>query len=277
MPFYKQKAKNILNPDTEIHYAVQTSYKNSEFPHLHDFYELLLVIKGSQLFIVNDTRFILSESSLILIRPNDVHYKEYLGEGMHINVAFPQKTANDLFNYLGEGFRKDLLLKPNIPPYVFLTNTEKAIVQNSLESLNLLEVYDTQTIRTHLRILLFELLTKYFAKLNMKNDNIPSWLMTALSEMKKKENFICGVPALVKLSGKRHEYLCRSLKKYIDMTPTGFINEQRLNYAANLLLHSDREIVDICLEAGFDNLSHFYHIFKKMFHTTPAEYRKSML
>lgn len=92
--------------------------------------------------------------------------------------------------------------------------------------------------------------------------------------MKKKNNFTRGLPALLELSGLSHEYLCRALKKHLHTTPTEFINVLRLNYASNLLLHSDMEIVDICMESGFSNLSHFYHLFKHKFHTTPAEYRR---
>lgn len=275
MKFYKEKAKHLINPDTEIHYATQTTYKYAKFPHIHDFYELLLIIKGTQLLTVNERNLFLKESTLILIRPTDIHSKKYIDEGIHINLAFPKKTANELFNYLGAGFPKETLINSPIPPYVILTNTEKAIIQNRFENLNLEAAADTRTLRTHLRILLFELFIKYFSNQAQENENMPAWLTTVLSEMKKKENFTSGLPTLLAIADKNHAYLCRSFKKYLNVTPITFINELRLNYAVNLLLHSDRPILDICLEAGFDNLSHFYHIFKKTFHTTPSEYRNA--
>lgn len=103
---------------------------------------------------------------------------------------------------------------------------------------------------------------------------MPSWIAAILTEMKKKENFTKGLPALLEVSGLAHGYLCRVFKKYVHTTPTDYINEQRLNYASNLLRHSDIDIVNICLESGFSNLSHFYHVFKEKFNTTPADYRK---
>lgn len=274
---YKESAKQFINPSTEIHYGIHTTYKYSKFPHVHNFYELLLTVKGSQAITVNGKKIILKESSLMMIRPNDVHSKKYLEEGMHINLAFPKKTATELLNYLGKGFPKDLLLDSGIPPYVVLTDMEKSLIQTRFESLNQLGTHGSEAIRTHLRILLFELFVKYFTALQAENNDIPAWLSTVLSEMKKKENFTVGIPALVNISDKSHEYLCRSFKKFLQMTPTAFINEQRLNFVTNLLIHSDLDIIDICLEAGFDNLSHFYHIFRKKFHTTPAEYRNTML
>ena len=70
------------------------------------------------------------------------------------------------------------------------------------------------------------------------------------------------------------EHLSRVFRKYLNETPTDYINELRLNYAANLLSNSDENIPFISMEAGFENLSHFYHLFKKKFNTSPAEFRK---
>lgn len=270
-----RKAKYILNPISQIHYAIETGYKEAYFPHIHDFYELLLTVKGSQLLIVNGRKIILKESTLTLIRIQDIHHKKYLDEdGLHINVSFSQETMNELLNYLGEGFPREMLLESSIPPYVILSPQEKAIIQAKLESLNLINVNETQIIKTNLRMLLFELLTKYFTKVTIQEENIPSWIGTIVTEMKKKENFIKGLPVLLELSGVAHEHLCRLFKKFLNTTPTNFINEQRLNYATNLLLHTDLDITGIALESGFANLSYFHHVFKKKFHTTPIKYKK---
>jgi len=275
MNYYKEKSKYVINAESEIHYAIQSSYKNAKFPHSHDFYELLLIIKGSQLLRINGKSLTLNEASLIIIRPNDIHHKEYIEEGQHINVAFPKKTIDALFNYLGEGFPKKMLLEPEVPPYVVLSRTEKNVVKNEMEKLNLIQIYDKQTIRTQLRILLAELFTKYFIDLKAEDSfTIPSWVEQIMTEMKKRENFSKGLSEFVNLSGKSHEHLCRIMKKQLNITPTQFINEQKLNYVANLLIHSDMDILTISLEAGFENLSHFYHLFKKRYDVSPAEFRR---
>ena len=60
----------------------------------------------------------------------------------------------------------------------------------------------------------------------------------------------------------KHWYISKFFRKYHETT-YGFINELRLNYCADSLLYSDENILDIALEAGFNNISHFYHLFKK--------------
>ncbi|MDU4962565.1 MAG: helix-turn-helix domain-containing protein [Sporomusaceae bacterium] len=274
--FHKRRAKYILNPRTQIHYAICSSYKGSDFPHIHDFYELFFIIKGSQSLVANGKKILLPKSSLTLIRPQDVHSKKYIGDGLHINVAFSKETMEELLSYLGDGFPSKQLLQAEMPPYVILNQSEKSLIQSKLENLNLITVYDEAAIKTNLRILLFELLTRYFANAEEPND-MPAWVAALLSEMKQKEHFTKGLPALLAISGLAHGYLCRVFKKYVQLTPTDYINDQRLNYASNLLRHTDIDIVNLALEAGFGNLSHFYHLFKRKFHTTPADYRRQFV
>ncbi len=52
------------------------------------------------------------------------------------------------------------------------------------------------------------------------------------------------------------------------------MNDLRLNFASNLLLYSNHPILEISQEAGFENLSHFYHRFQVKFGTSPARYRR---
>lgn len=271
---YKRQAKLILNPETEADYVIATSYSGAQFPHIHDFYELLLIIKGKQLLIANGRKSILTEGSLTLIRPQDIHGKEYLADGWHINLAFSKETMEGLLYYLGKGFPNEPLLSSANPPSVTLMNTEKKLIQTQMEALNLLNAAETNSVKTNLRILLFELLTKYFAFPSTQNSDIPAWLATILLEMKQKNNFTRGLPALLSLGNIGHEHMCRLFKKYIDTTPTEFINEQRINYAINLLRHSDMSILNISMECGFSSLSHFYHVFKEKIGNTPAQYRK---
>lgn len=274
MKFNKKKSSYILDPKETIVYTIQSSYNGTVFPHSHDYYELFLIVNGTQYLEINSKEILLKESSLGLIRPNDVHTRRFLEEGIHINIAFPTRTANSLFRYLGEGFPKENLLNPQTPPIVVLSKLEKTFVRERFEMLNFVDVSNTESTETSLRILLFELMTKYFITIPSTKMSIPAWLKTTLDEMNKLENFVVGVPFLIKTSNMTHEHLCRSFKKFLNVTPTEYINDLRLNYIANMLIHSDTEIMSIGLDAGFDNTSHFYHLFKKKFKTTPAEYRK---
>ncbi|QZY54354.1 helix-turn-helix domain-containing protein [Crassaminicella profunda] len=275
MVFHKQFAEQIINPETEIYYEMQSSYEHTIFPHFHDFYEFCLLIKGKQLFSLNEKEFLLEEGSLVFIRPKDIHSKKYIEEGEHITIAFSKKTLDTLFNYLGEGFTKDYLLNPENSPFVLLLSAERNVIKHQVKKLLLTHIYDKKNIKLQLKILLIHLFSKYFIENQQSNQSkLPFWLEEVLIDMQKKENFVKGLPAFLKLSGISHEHLCRILKQSLNITPTQFINEQRLNYAIKLLLYTDMDITSICFESGFGNLSHFYDLFKRNFHTTPAKFRK---
>ena len=110
-----------------------------------------------------------------------------------------------------------------------------------------------------------------------QNETMPYWISELLEEMNDKENFIAGLPKMISLSRISQEHLTREFRKYINMTPTEFINIKRMNYAAELLLEQHMEIIDICFECGFNNLSHFYHIFKKTYSCSPKQFIRNHL
>lgn len=66
----------------------------------------------------------------------------------------------------------------------------------------------------------------------------------------------------------------RFFKQRTQKTFTSYLNEFRLNHAAKLLLEKDMTIVDVCNKCGFVNLSNFHRHFKKMYNTSPLNYRK---
>ena len=57
-------------------------------------------------------------------------------------------------------------------------------------------------------------------------------------------------------------------------TPGHWVQEQKLNHAYHLLVSSDKPVTDISFESGFENSTHFSHLFKKRFGLSPLKYRK---
>lgn len=270
---FQQHAVHVLNPKTDIHFSIRTSFGNAEFPHFHDFYELFLLLDGKQKYVTNGKTYILTPGSLVLVRPNETHSRSYIEPGMHINVAFPDTIAESLFDYLGIGFPKQYLLSKENFPHSRLTALEKERLRYRLEELEVQNINEYDTVKTRLRIILFELFVNNFSDFAPFNQKA-TWFDDLLRKMAKVENFIEGVPRLVQLSGKSHEHLCRVFKEKKNCTPTEYINLLKIKYAANLLICTDRNVLDIALSAGFDSLSYFYSVFKKKFKTTPGTYRK---
>ncbi len=71
-------------------------------------------------------------------------------------------------------------------------------------------------------------------------------------------------------------HFCRFFKAMTQKSPIDYINRYRTQQACRLLKSSDRKIVDISLEVGFDSLSYFISVFKQHHGCTPSQYRKEL-
>jgi AraC-like DNA-binding protein len=63
-------------------------------------------------------------------------------------------------------------------------------------------------------------------------------------------------------------------KDQYQLTPTQYLTEVRVQVAQKLLQESDKDIVSICFEVGYENLSTFYRTFKGVVNLSPNLYRK---
>ena len=273
MTLHIQKEEDIINPSTEMHYAISSGYKNTFFPHAHDFFECSLLLQGDQTFSIQSDEYLLKEGSLVLIRPNEVHSREYVSAGSHINIAFSTEIAHGLFAYLGDGFPSKQLLEMRKPPFILLAPNERRRIQKRMNQVNAISFTNTTLQRTLLRTLIMDIFVQYFSRCITASADTEDWFDRLLYEIERPENLVEGLSALLVRSGCTHEHLCRLFKQRVGMSPTEYINDLRLNYAANYLLHSDISITNICYNAGFNNLSHFYHLFSKKYGTSPRRFR----
>ncbi len=248
--------------------------------HCHDYYEIFLVEQGNAEHRVNGTSEKISTGFLCFIRPEDIHYYDNLSDDFRIiNIIFPESIIVTLFSFLGEGFEHARLIDASLPPSVILNYDDYHSLIHELEQLIIYKKIMKDKSDTAYHITLFNIMTKHFPPkpLAKVSGKIPQWLRWLSLEMLKKENFTKGLPALYWLSGKTPEHLARTCKKYLHKTPSKLVNDIRLEYAAKMLASTNRPIIEICEDSGFDSLSYFYHRFKEHYDVSPVVFRKKYL
>ena len=249
------------------------------FPHCHEFYEIFLIVKGTVEHWVKGQVQLLPEGSLVFIRPNDTHGFLYINpenaNNIYINLSFSTEVAEALFEFLSDEHIENNILSSQMPPTVILSKNTKDRLISTLNELNAINQKDKREHDLRVKAILADILIRYFLDNLQDGDNgSPQWLSHLLKEMEQIDNFTAGMDRMISLSGKSREHLSRCLKKHNGTTVTEFINSQRINYAANLLINSNLSVVEICYSCGFQNLGYFYKIFKKEYNTTPYLFKK---
>ncbi|MEY2466859.1 MAG: hypothetical protein QOD03_1380 [Verrucomicrobiota bacterium] len=72
-------------------------------------------------------------------------------------------------------------------------------------------------------------------------------------------------------------YFCKIFKKITGINFTDYLSRVRLEKAKNLLLNPNLRVSEIAFEVGFQSLTHFNRVFKRVLGQSPTEYRAHLL
>lgn len=79
---------------------------------------------------------------------------------------------------------------------------------------------------------------------------------------------------VAKVSALSQSYFSYLFKSITMKTFTEYLNGLRISKALQLLKETDKKILDICYEIGFNNVNHFNRVFKQHTGISPSSYRK---
>lgn len=271
------KLTDFIDPVSGINIRRHTVTSATTKPHSHDFMEIFIIVSGNVLHIVNNEKIHLADGNLVLVRPDDVHsYRQSRKNDCElINIAFPIETYSSAESFISSEYSLDEIFKAALPPTRKLSCADKDELLRKLEKSSDFLLNDPKFAKISFKLLIIEMLCLFKSeKKNGCENEIPDWLLKTAEEMQRKENLKKGLSALRKIASRSDEHISRSFKYHLGSTPTDFINQSRIRYAASNLLNTDDKIDFIAVESGFPNLSHFYHVFKDFFGISPKKYRR---
>jgi AraC-like DNA-binding protein len=76
------------------------------------------------------------------------------------------------------------------------------------------------------------------------------------------------------IAGMTPNAFCRYFKKITRKTFMETVIEYRLNHATQQLIQTDMPVSAICFDSGFNDVSHFYKMFRSKMQLSPLHYRK---
>lgn len=265
---------NYIDPETGVRYTKRKFTGSAIGRHCHDFYEYVLVINGMLEHEVEHNSYRMYRGHITLVSPGQYHrllsgtYDCVISSG-----GFDVQTMKEHmqhFNLNSEYFMLFNQTGFKIP------NSILAAVEERISYLMSIPLSKKQLTRTSFRALLAELLL-IPAKTNASEliGDPPDWFTKAAGQMNQPENYREGIQKMIYLSGKTREHTSRVCKRHTGKSLTEFVNSIRIKKAAEMLINTDKRIVSVCYDCGFESLSYFYNLFNDQFHTSPARYKQT--
>lgn len=256
----------ILQPDTAVHFtrATLTSARPKAL-HTHDFYELFWVQNGAVRHHVQQGAVLLREGDLILMHPGQRHAVQ--GKGDHALIV-SLCIHPDVFSGLSARHPGLLADVPDEP-----LPTHRGIRQ--LATLNQAALQLENSARDSLAAEAFLLPLLADLRARSTPPNAPAWLIHALHVANDPKVFRGGAAGLVAATGRAHAHVSRTMRAVTGHSPSEYINDIRMEYAARQLITDADPVRDIASACGVPNMAHFHKLFRARHGITPLQYRRS--
>jgi len=241
--------------------------------HKHHFFEIIIVLDGNySIFIPNKPTVTIQKNMMLITEPDTPHISD--ASGMNIQFAISTQTISDISNYLYSG--RPINMK-NCSVYS-LSNNQTQFIKSQVQFASLLSPHDMENKKTIIRRMLVEIFDDIICPVSDQIQptyiDMPVWFKELLSKYENLEILSGGLKQMQTVTKMSEEYICRCFKKYLGITPTEFINNRKMQYAANMLKYSNMKIIQICEDLGMSSISYFCKLFKENYGVSPLKYRK---
>jgi AraC-like DNA-binding protein len=275
--------KEVVLPDPGQSFRLfQPRLKNYFFWHYHPEYELVYVEASNGIRHVGRHISSYMESDLVLIGPNIPHLNFDYG----LKTEYKQVVVQLKEHFLGDAFREtpelssiQQLFERAYLGLSFFGKTKEVVVEKLRgmqkaghfeQLLCLLEIF--QILATSNEVVSLneeDTSVKLFLNDKIRMGAIYQYIHAHYDETpdvnKVASNVHLSTPAF-----------CRYFRKQTNMTFTDFVNQYRITQAKTLLLQ-DKTVSETCYEVGFESLSYFNKLFKKITGENPSGFRKRYL
>lgn len=253
------------------------------FPeHTHDYVEVVYMCEGSTTHIVNGKRIQLKQGDLLFMSQSATHEVCRAGEeDVAVNfIVLPDFFVSSLSAVGDEEtplrrFLVDCLSgRKDSLGFLHFRVSDVVPIQNLVENLLWTLIQETPNKRKISQMtmaLLFLQLIGHTETLKT-DDGENAAVLKVLRYV--ESHYVDG--SLTEAAALLHydlSWLSREIKRRTGKTYTQLVQEKRLAQAAFLLKNTDRNVADIAVAVGYENISYFHRIFAEAFGQSPKHYR----
>ena len=198
------------------------------------------------------------------------------------DTAVPIRLGSRLIGFLqtGQVFRK----KPTAAQFNRVSRLIKAwglaIPMPALEK----TYFESRILSNKRHVSVVQLLTIFAGHLSMMSNQIamqkhsaePPVIARARAFIHEHQTEPLTLTQVARATNTSTFYFCKIFKKATGLTFTDYVSRVRIERARNLLLNRNLRISEIAYEVGFQSLTHFNRVFKKIVGESPTEYRMQL-
>ncbi|RCW82153.1 AraC family transcriptional regulator [Halanaerobium sp. DL-01] len=282
--FQKEFNESPLMKDFSISHR-KTSSTVKYYKHYHNAYEILMQNSGSGEFFIKDNNYNMTAKTLFLIDEFDIHrtlvkknssnYDRFV-----IQIKAPFLKNNCIFekyNFrLTDIFKKGIkcINLDDIEYKKIKYLTEKIIMESTKKNYGFEPIIHAYLLQMFIIIdRILENQPEYSSSNDKKTDsNLQLEEIIDYIDNNYQNNITLQQIAEELYISKY--YLSHFFKKNTGFTVIEFVNSKRIIEAQKMLIKSSDNITDIAVNVGFNSLTHFERIFKKINGITPSQYRE---
>lgn len=287
--------KDIMNEQLSLNQgspirARKTVYSSFKYPwHFHSDYEIIYILESHGYRFVGDSMEPFAPGDLVLLGSNLPHYMRSAPELYENNQ---EQNVKAIIIQFAHDF-----MAHSIQSYPELTNVKKLLERSErgihfpmpenkyliplieqLPQLNgldrfvgVLNLLEAMSLSDNQKLIGSALFTN---ELSVTGDSRIEKSIRFLNRNYQKDIKLKDLSILVAMN---HSSFCRYFKNKTGKTLLEYIYDLRIGYACKLLLENKLDVIQISIECGFNNISHFNRIFKRITDLTPLGYRTQFL
>jgi AraC-like DNA-binding protein/quercetin dioxygenase-like cupin family protein len=245
------------------------------FPtHKHeDIADMVLITKGEGVLYYNNQKYTTKERDLLVFNQNVLH-------GEYTNPQNPLETL--VINLDGvqiDGLPCNHIVPNNVLPiiktedrYPILFYLFDFIVNECIHKEEGYEILCQDAAKIILSIVQ-QLINKNYKIMSCEMMNFPV-ILEVVDYLNKNYNKTITLEDIERRFHFSSYYIARKFKEEIGFTINQYITNRRMGEAQKLLIYTNMSISEVALEVGYDNLNHFYAIFKKHVGFTPGKFKE---
>ena len=238
--------------------------------HSHDFCEIMYVVSGSGVSVLNGTEYKIKTNDIVIYNPSVLHEEISCSPDFHI-VFFA--VDNIKIPTLPEGS----LISSESNPIIPAENYDSILIILFETLLEEISKKDTgyKAIATHLAssIVFYILRLK---NMSTENSEIPELLKKTRDYIDENYMNEINLEELAESAHLSKFYYLHLFKEYFSVSPMKYQAMMRLQKAKELLLSTELSILEISEKVGYEDYTTFMRAFKNKENISPKEYRNSI-